>query len=244
MKKVSKQKNEPYSFSGICLVCQSKVIFKTEQSWLRDCLKCPVCKSLPRHRAIALAIGEKVGKLNDLIIHESSPSDGGCSRIFMKCKNYIPSQFFYNTKERYKNSVRNENLENLTFESESIDLHVHSDVMEHVSSPFKAIKEMARTLRNGGWAIFSVPVYAQRATYLKNGTIKNLTDEPLEYHGNPIAKNSLVTYHYGQDAHQLFGQWAPSFTVEMRRYFSPFYGVVGEFTDVFVCTKEKKDIKI
>ena len=46
--------------------------------------------------------------------------------------------------------VRCENLEELTFPDESIDLHISQDVMEHVFQPKRAFAEIARTLRPGG----------------------------------------------------------------------------------------------
>lgn len=234
-----------YSHNGFCPVCESYVAFSTQNPWLRDYLNCPVCFSLPRHRALALSIREKIEKIDDIVIHESSPSVNGCCQMFKGCENYIPSHFFESTKEPFRGGFRNENLEKLTFKDESIDLHIHSDVLEHVNDPEAVIKEAYRTLRPGGLTIFSVPVYVNkpktepRATYLKDGSIKNLTQEPLEYHGNPIGKNSLVTYHYGQDIHQLIGKWSSDFTVELRRYFSHFYGIVGQFTDILVCSKKE-----
>ena len=234
-----------YAQPGFCPVCKSDVVFSSKNPWFRDHLNCPVCRSLPRHRALALSIREKIKKIDAIMIHESSPSVNGCGQMFKGCDNYIPSHFFGDSQETFKNGFRNENLEKLTFKNESMDLHIHSDVLEHVNNPEAVIKEAYRTLRPGGLTIFSVPVYVNksktepRATHLKDGSIKNLTQEPLEYHGNPIGKNSLVTHHYGQDLHQLIGLWSSGFTVEMRRYFSHFYGIVGEFTDILVCSKKE-----
>ena len=48
------------------------------------------------------------------------------------------------------NAVRCENLEHLTFDNESVDLHITQDVFEHLFDPAAAFREIARTLRLGG----------------------------------------------------------------------------------------------
>ena len=78
------------------------------------------------------------------------------------------------------NSIRCENLEALTFEDASIDLHITQDVMEHVFNPSKSFFEIARTLAPGGMHIFTVPLInkwnhtRQRAKIGEDGNIINI----------------------------------------------------------------------
>jgi SAM-dependent methyltransferase len=99
--------------------------------------------------------------------------------------------------------TRCENIESLTFEDNSIDLHITQDVMEHVFRPELAFKEIARTLKPGGAHVFTVPLVkqarpSQRRACKEDGAIKYL-EEP-KYHGNPVSdKGSLVTVDWGYD---------------------------------------------
>ncbi|WP_243689273.1 methyltransferase domain-containing protein [Geotalea toluenoxydans] len=102
------------------------------------------------------------------------------------------------------NGVRCESLEELTFDDESIDLHVTQDVMEHMFTPSKAFAEIARTLKPGGAHVFTVPLVNKnrpselRATFGKNG--EAIFTKPPQYHGNPVSEEgSLVTVDWGYD---------------------------------------------
>ncbi len=142
----------------------------------------------------------------DLVVHESSPSTRGASvRLSSMCKHYIPSHFFPNAPLGSAiDGVRCENLEDMTFDDESIDLHVTQDVMEHVLGPSKAWRAIARTLRPGGAHIFTTPLVNKtapsnvRAEIAEDGGIVHLL--PPTYHANPISREgSLVTVDWGFD---------------------------------------------
>jgi SAM-dependent methyltransferase len=153
-----------------------------------------------------LAIEIYVPHWRELVIHESSPSISGASRLLSReCPRYIPSQFF---PERKPGSMfgeyRCENLEALTFADESIDLHVTQDVLEHVLNPSQVFSEIARTLKPGGMHIATVPLVnkhrpsQRRALPGGDGEITHL-QSPV-YHGNPINdKGALVTIDWGFD---------------------------------------------
>jgi len=103
------------------------------------------------------------------------------------------------------NGVRCEDLENLSFEDESVDLHVTQDVFEHLFNPAAAFREIARTLRPGGAHVFTTPLVRKNqstrfcAHLAPDGTVVQLI-EPPEYHRNPISsEGSLVTVNWGYD---------------------------------------------
>lgn len=191
---------------GFCPCCEKEVNFVARHHWLRDHFICTYCGSIPRERALMLTISEHFPNWKELKIHESSPGNRGHSINLKKHgKNYIGSQFFL--KERLGeiiNGIRNEDLENQTFEDETFDLVVTSDVMEHIYEPEKAFKEIHRTLKPGGVHIFSVPLINKHqkteiwATKGSDGEPVFLKDP--EWHGNPIdKKGSPVTMHWGYD---------------------------------------------
>jgi SAM-dependent methyltransferase len=48
------------------------------------------------------------------------------------------------------NGIRHEDVENMSFKSDALDLIVSNDVFEHVPNPAKAFTECARVLESGG----------------------------------------------------------------------------------------------
>ncbi len=191
---------------GYCPTCKKDTTFISNDSWLRDHFLCSNCGSIPRERALMQVIESYFPDWRNLTIHESSPSHRGASlRLSQECAKYIPSQFFLDqTPGSTIDQFRCENLEELTFDNESIDLHITQDVLEHVFNPSKVFLEIARTLKPGGAHIFTVPIVNKmqpskiRARMHESGEV--VYEAPPMYHGNPIsADGSLVTVDWGYD---------------------------------------------
>ena len=127
-----------------------------------------------------------------------------------------------------------------TFESESFDLVVHMDVMEHVNDPAAVMRETRRTLRPNGWQVFSAPTHKD---FLVSRQIARNTPEgetilegQAEYHGNPISgQGSLVTWRLGYDFANIVTRCG--FDVTVLRFDAPTLGLFGEFTEIYVCQK-------
>lgn len=191
---------------GYCPTCTQEVIFIAKGSWLRDNYLCACCGSKPRERALMRALEIYFPNWASMVIHESSPIDRGASvRLKRECASYIPSQLFPDVGPgSFKNGVRCENLEALTFADESIDVHITQDVMEHVFAPSAVFREIARTLKPGGAHVFTVPIVNKhnpskiRAKIAADGRVVHL--EPAQHHGNPLSKDgALVTVDWGFD---------------------------------------------
>jgi SAM-dependent methyltransferase len=101
--------------------------------------------------------------------------------------------------------VRHEDVQNLSFASDSFDLIVSLDVLEHVPFPDRAFAELHRTLRPNGTLVFTVPFTdgrdtdTIRAVMHDNGEIEHLL--PEEYHGNPVdpENGALCFRHFSWD---------------------------------------------
>jgi len=191
---------------GYCHCCVSNVEFTASTAWWRDTYLCSTCGSLPRERALMFCIDKFFPQWRELTIHESSPIRRGASeRLRREARSYLATQFFPNVSTgEFFNGYRCEDLERLTFENESIDLHVTQDVFEHLFAPSAAFREIARTLRPGGAHVFTTPLVQKTqpsqfcATMAPDGAIINHT--PPEYHDNPISgEGSLVTVKWGYD---------------------------------------------
>jgi 2-polyprenyl-3-methyl-5-hydroxy-6-metoxy-1,4-benzoquinol methylase len=88
-------------------------------------------------------------------------------------------------------------LHALPFPEASFDLVVHSDTLEHVERPVRALAECKRVLVPGGFCVFTIPVVAGRLSVSREGL-------PLSFHGNSTVRDPAlaVRTEYGADAWQ------------------------------------------
>lgn len=89
-------------------------------------------------------------------------------------------------------------MTNLSSLSEDFDLVIHSDTLEHVPNPERALAECRRILRADGKCIFTVPVIVDRMTRSRAGL-------PRCYHGQSgiAADDQLVQTEFGADVWQF-----------------------------------------
>jgi SAM-dependent methyltransferase len=82
----------------------------------------------------------------------------------------------------------------LPYRDGSFDLVVHSDTLEHVPQPLRALAECHRVLSPGGALCYTVPVVVERLSRRRDGL-------PPSYHGAPGdgRDDHLVISEYGAD---------------------------------------------
>ena len=85
-------------------------------------------------------------------------------------------------------------LHALPFEDGSFDLVIHSDTLEHVAQPVRALEECRRVLAPGGRLCFTVPVIVGRMSRSREGLAAS-------HHGNPATAGDdlLVRTEFGAD---------------------------------------------
>jgi SAM-dependent methyltransferase len=230
---------------GHCYCCDGLVQFVATSDWWRDDYRCTNCNSLPRERALLFCIERFFPQWRSLSIHESSPvlGRGANRRLAKEAPAYIASHYYPGVAPgKIVNGIRCENLEHLTFDNESFDLHITQDVFEHLFDPAAAFREIARTLRPGGAHVFTTPLVRKNeatrfcASLAPDGTVIQLV-EPPEYHGNPISSaGSLVTVHWGYDI--------TNFIFESSRLFTEIVfldilecGIRAEYIEVLIARK-------
>jgi SAM-dependent methyltransferase len=196
-----------------------------------------------------LAIDRFAPNWRELMIHESSPSTRGASvRLSRECKKYAPSQYLPGTTNGLIGSdgIRSEDLEALTFEDESLDLHVTQDVMEHIFRPDLAFREIARTLRPGGMHIFTVPLVRKLAKSARRARRNPLSRDvellfPAEYHGNPVGDGrALVTIDWGFDICEYIFRCSGMYTY-LTHIEDLNLGISAEYNEVLVSIKSSSD---
>jgi SAM-dependent methyltransferase len=66
----------------------------------------------------------------------------------------------------------------MPYADEMFDIVVHSDTLEHVAQPIRALSECSRVLRTGGTLCFTIPTIVGRLTRSRAGL-------PKSFHGSP-----------------------------------------------------------
>lgn len=100
-----------------------------------------------------------------------------------------------------------QNIEALTYDDGSFDIVLHSETLEHVSDPRKAMDECRRVLKSDGVVLFTTPVIWNRKTRRRatmeqgKGIKKHL---PASYHGYST-DDYLVFQEYGSDIDTILG---------------------------------------
>lgn len=86
-------------------------------------------------------------------------------------------------------------MQAMNYPDASFDLVVHSDTLEHVSDPVRALGECRRVLRPGGACCFTVPIIVGRMSRRRDSL-------PPSWHGDPgtSKKDWQVQTEYGADA--------------------------------------------
>lgn len=209
---------------GKCTICGKKTVFllfsATDTQHVREQFHCFSCKSISRQRHVALeilrafecekrSIQEALQKLKTLKVYSASSGDPLYKILGEKNPNYVASEYFPDVPiGTQKNGVLCQNLEMLTFADSMFDLVVTEDVLEHVANFKKALSEIHRVLRQGGFHIFTVPLLLDKPTLeravLENGVVKHLL--PPEYHGDPIRGKILAYRTFGYDIFQILSE--------------------------------------
>lgn len=124
----------------------------------------------------------------------------GATLIFLKLhfKKVIESEFFPNRKPgEIIDGVLNEDVQDLSFPTNSLDLITSNQVFEHVPYDIKGYRECYRVLKKNGALIFSVPLYnipktLQLAALNKNKII--YFAEPEYHDSRKTGPHSILTF--------------------------------------------------
>ncbi|MFI0844334.1 class I SAM-dependent methyltransferase [Mesorhizobium sp. IMUNJ 23232] len=235
-------------YEGECNICGASNLFKRENFRTRETFLCSSCRGSLRYRAQADAAlreyaAEGVSSIKALIESEMfrhirlyEPGIVGPFRkLFRSVSNYEQSFYWEDVPEGAKrDGMVCQNLERLTYDDESFDLVVTSDVFEHVRRPFQAFAEVRRVLKPGGRHIFSIPANDPlRADSVSRVDTSSDTDVlllPAVYHGNGTAGGrSLVYTDFGSDVLGKLGEIG--FPTEIS-YYSPAPGFPRQLTFV------------
>jgi SAM-dependent methyltransferase len=173
-----------------CPICQSKYSKFLPYGRInpRPNALCPSCLSLERHRLIWLYMKEKTNffqeKLN--VLHVAPEP------CFMKRFEKIHGEKYITADIESPLAKVKMDIHQIPFEQNTFDVVLCNHVLEHVENDIKAMSEIKRVLKPGGWAIMQVPFFSP---------VPEITFEDLSI-TNPREREKA----FGQDDHvRMFG---------------------------------------
>lgn len=230
------------AFPGVCNICGRLTLFVITDSNLRENVICLACRSFNRSRQMHYVFST-VKNCGDFRIWNMENCGSHHQKLLKRYgENYIYSAYFGNEVHSGQmiNGVRHEDVRRTSFLSNYFDVVLSSDVLEHVSDPEDAFKEIARILKPGGKFIFTVPFLEhqqmndRRAMEDEAGRVVFLK-EPL-YHGDPLRPEGILVFTiFGWDILEMAQR--AGLHCEVQNLHVTWHGIIGPGAIVFTATK-------
>ena len=154
-----------------CTVCSStfKKFLPYGRFISRDNALCPSCLSLERHRLMWLYLKEQsiFFKDNLKVLHIAP------EYCFIKRFNKLDNLDYYSADIESPLARVKLDVMDIPFDDETFDVIFCNHVMEHVDDDIKAMKELHRVLKPGGWGIIQSPINIKRDKTYED---KSITD--------------------------------------------------------------------
>ena len=209
-----------FEVDGHCVICreQKKLSVDFQYAYEKDAagrltpnwresLVCPSCVMNNRVRAAADLLINQLGVYGEDHIFTTEQLTSFYGWLSKHYPNVTGSEYLGEdkTKGEVFNNIRHEDITQLSFADDSLDIILSFDVLEHVPDTASSISEFMRCLKPGGFALISAPFASNdyktivRAKVKDDGSIEHLMTP--EYHGNPTKpdEGSLCFYHFGWD---------------------------------------------
>lgn len=135
---------------------------------------CPNCGSLERHRLIWHYLSHQTNLLQDRIKLLHIAPEKLFFQIFSTLPNveYVPgAKFGEGYEDEYPTGTLNIDLTQIDIADDTFDAILCSHVLEHIPDDAKAMKELYRVLKPGGWAILQVPLNPELETTYEDFSI-------------------------------------------------------------------------
>ena len=191
---------------------------------------CPKCRSGERQRLLYFYLMDKIDFFNQkgIKLLDVAPDDFLLGKVFSKVDiDYISIDI-----APARNPSQIMDIINLEFENNTFDAIICLHVLEHIPEDIKAMKELYRVLKPGGWSILQVPIWAFETVEVPGAT----KDQYLDLYGH-----SDHVRRYGFDYKERLekagfvvnvDQFSRNLTSNIREQYGLF-----ETEDIFCCSK-------
>ena len=142
---------------------------------------CPHCYSSDRERLVYLYLKYIHILDNNIKLLHVAPEKNLYS-VFKSKKNitYLFGDIFSDMYTYPKGTI-DLNIESMPFSSNTFDVIICNHVLEHVKDDKKALSEIKRTLKDGGFALLQVPIATKMRNTLYNSKITSKADREQYY---------------------------------------------------------------
>jgi len=151
-----------------CPLCEkgySKFLTGPDKSRINS--KCPGCGSLERQRLLWLYLTNKLEIKNRKIILLNVAPDYATQIALQRLTNISYTSVDLNSSLATKKN----DITNLEFKDSHFDAIICYHVLEHIENDIKALSELHRVLKPGGWAILQSPVDTDRAVTFEDSNV-------------------------------------------------------------------------
>lgn len=240
----------PDGLVGVCPVCSNQATFTGFVPELeRESGFCSECTSFNRQRQMATVFRavcgqDETGPLKfpaDFVIYNTE-STRAFHNLLSTVPGYICSEYFGDgiPSGPYAGATRHEDLQCLSLDSESVDLVISTDVLEHVPHPYRAHREIFRVLKPGGQHIFTMPFYLDSPlddvrTTEAHGHVTY--HKKKVFHGDPMKPGDGALVWTLPGLQMLIELARIGFEVAMYNLHEPRFGIIGPWSIVFVAKK-------
>jgi SAM-dependent methyltransferase len=132
----------------------------------RDLARCPRCGALERHRMLWLYLANRTRLFSEpMSLLHFAPEYSYQRRL-----SRIDGLRYVTADLDSPLAMHSFDIVDIPFEAESFDAVICSHVLEHVEDDRRALSEIRRVLRPGGWALLMTPLDSRRATTLEDPT--------------------------------------------------------------------------
>jgi SAM-dependent methyltransferase len=242
-----------------CPVCGSYGFaegFNAKPMNLRETGRCTNCGASNRQRQMAYVIRQsfatitgaqkpslnEVAALRGFVVYNTE-AQGPVNDRLAAMEGYLCSEYLGDDCKSgdVVDGIMHQDLTDLSFADESIDMVLSSDLLEHIPDPYRAHEEIRRVLRPGGSHIFTVPFHLhlhlddKRAYVDEDGTAVHLK-EPI-YHGDPVRPAEGVLVYTIFALEMLVRLRHLGFVTNLYRLHSARHGILGPNAIVFEAIK-------
>lgn len=205
--KILNTRKKEFTVPGVSYPANKYVNFKVDYLYgdgkninLRERLVCPITQLNNRLRSCVHLIDIEISPYPESVIYITEQVTPLFSYLKPRFPNLIGSEFLGPNLQpgSVHNSIRHEDMTNLSFGNESIEYYLSFECFEHIPFYKKAITEIYRVLKPGGVFLATFPFHKDaqnnqiRAIVDDEGNIKHLM-EP-EYHGDPVNGQGILCY--------------------------------------------------
>ena len=144
--------------------------------------RCPYCRSLERHRLLKIYLERDTDFFNHRGLKVLHFAPEKCLYDLFIRPEYALDYYPVDINPNTPGIVQTVDMLNIPYEDDSFDVIIANHVIEHISDERKALSEVRRVLKPGGFAILTTVVYQEMETTLENPAYN--TDElRLKYYG-------------------------------------------------------------